>query len=202
MTLVNGLLEPTLVYRLWQRPFQERKFAPVLRQGDLARARRVLDVACGPGTNVLHFAHADYLGVDLNERYIEHARSATGRDFRVMDVTATEVADDRFDFILVNSFLHHVADADARRILAHLARLLTDDGHIHILDLVLPPGRSIARGLARLDRGRFARPLDRWRDLFGESFEPVLFEPYPLGVGGLTLWSMVYFMGRARSARA
>ena len=202
MTLVDGLLEHSLVYRLWQRPFQERKFAPVLRRDDLGKARRVLDVACGPGTNVLHFAHADYLGVDLNERYIGHARRATGRDFRVMDVTSTELAADRFDFILANSFFHHVSDADTRRILSHLARLLTDDGHVHILDLVLPSEPSIARGLARLDRGKFARPLERWRELFAESFEPVLFEPYPLGMAGLTLWNMVYFKGKARKASA
>jgi SAM-dependent methyltransferase len=202
MTLVDGLLEHSLVYRLWQRPFQERKFAPVLRGDDLAGASRVLDVACGPGTNVLHFAHADYVGVDLNERYIEHAKRATGRDFRVMDVTSAELSGERFDFILVNSFFHHVADDDARRILSHLATLLTEVGHVHILDLVLPPRRSIARGLARLDRGKFARPLERWRELFGDSFEPVLFEPYPLGVGGLTLWNMVYFKGKSRQPRA
>jgi SAM-dependent methyltransferase len=34
----------------------------------------VLDAACGPGTNAPVCAHADYVGVDLNERYVESAR--------------------------------------------------------------------------------------------------------------------------------
>jgi hypothetical protein len=27
----------------------------------------------------------------------------------------------------------------------------------------------------------------------------VIFEPYPLGAAGMTLWSFVYFKGRARA---
>ena len=202
MELINGLLEHALLYRLWQRPFQEHKFAPILRHNDLSKAVRVLDVACGPGTNALHFGRVDYVGVDLNDRYIRYARRATGRDFRVMDVTSAELTGERFDFILVNSFFHHVSDADACRILSHLATLLTSDGHVHILDLVLAPEPSVARGLARLDRGKFARSLDRWRELFTGPFEPVLFEPYRLGLRRLTLWNMVYFKGRARPSYA
>lgn len=198
MPLRDALLERTLVYRLWQQPFAEQKFQPVLRHNSLPEIKRVLDVACGPGTNVRHFDHAEYLGVDLNERYVRHAREASGRDFRVMDVTSADLAGERFDFILVNSFFHHVPDVDTRRILAHLATLLADGGHIHVLDLVLPAGRSIAGWLARHDRGDFPRPLSRWRELFTESFDSLVFEPYPLGIGGLTLWNMIYFKGKPR----
>jgi hypothetical protein len=69
---------------------------------------------------------------------------------------------------------------------------------VHILDLVLPARPSVSRLLARADRGAYPRPLDQWRELFTTSFEPVVFEPYPLGAGGVTLWNMVYFKGRAR----
>jgi hypothetical protein len=62
---------------------------------------------------------------------------------------------------------------------------------------VLPDNRSVARLLARWDRGKFARPLDEWRRIFGVLFEPVLFEPYRLTGMGMTLWNMVYFKGKA-----
>ena len=110
--------------------------------------------------------------------------------------------DQRFDFILVNSFLHHVDDASVRRILGHLATLLTDDGHVHALELVMPEpderDAGMARRLARWDRGDYARPLEAWRALFSASLEPVVFEPYSLTGLGMKLWSMVYFKGRAR----
>lgn len=204
MSLKSRIMEHTLAYRLWQAPFAEQKLGPVLAHNDELRGvRRVLDVGCGPGTNTHHFAHADYLGVDYNPGYIEDARQRHGREFVVADITQYDVApDQRFDFILVNSFLHHVDDASVRRILRHLATLLTDDGHVHALELVMPEpderGVGMARRLARWDRGEYARPLEAWRRLFSESLEPVVFEPYPLTGLGVPLWSMVYFKGRAR----
>ncbi|RMH13127.1 MAG: class I SAM-dependent methyltransferase [Gemmatimonadetes bacterium] len=198
MSLKDRLLERTWVYRAWQAPFQAQKFAPVRRHNDLTAVRRVLDVGCGPGTNTGHFLHADYLGIDINPRYVEAARRRWGRDFLAADVTRYEVGHGGFDFILANSFFHHIDDADTDRILAHLATLLAPDGHVHVLDLVLPPGPSPARMLAKLDRGDHPRPLERWREIFSRHFRPVVFEPYPLGVLGVTLWSMVYFKGAPR----
>ncbi|MEP6730942.1 MAG: class I SAM-dependent methyltransferase [bacterium] len=193
------VMENTLAYRVWQAPFAERKLAPLLAHNDLSRVRRVLDVGCGPGTNTQHFAGADYLGIDFNPAYIESARKRHGREFIVADVTTYEVSpEQRFDLILANSLFHHIDTPNTQRILAHLATLLSDDGHIHVFDLVLPEAPSVSRFLARADRGDYPRPLDEWREIFTRAFEPVVFEPYPLGVGGVTLWNMVYFKGRAR----
>ncbi len=200
MNLAASALERTWVYRAWQAPFANQKFAPVLAHTPLARVRRVLDVACGPGTNTKFFANTDYLGIDFNERYIEHARKRFGRNFVVADVRNYVTApDDRFDFILVNSFLHHLNTHDVVGILTHLKSLLTEDGHIHMLELVLPPYPSIARQLAHWDRGKFARPLNEWQEIFESLFEPVIFEPYRLTALGATLWNMVYFKGRLRT---
>jgi trans-aconitate methyltransferase len=80
-------MENTLAYRLWQAPFRAEKFAPILAHNDMTRIRRVLDVGCGPGTNTQYFAHGDYIGIDMNAKYIEDCatQSATnvhrgGRD--------------------------------------------------------------------------------------------------------------------------
>ena len=199
MTLVTQLLDHTWVYRLWQAPFAEQKLAPIFAYNDLRAVRRVLDVGCGPGTNTHHFGHADYLGIDYNPRYIESARRRHQRTFVVADVTTYTVPQsERFDFILANSFLHHVDTPGVERILAHLADLVSEDGHVHILELVLPDHASVARLLARWDRGDFPRPLAEWRRLFTARFEPVVFEPYALTALGASLWRMVYFKGRAR----
>lgn len=202
MNLTASLLERTFVYRMWQAPFAEQKFAPVLAHNNLARVRRVLDVACGPGTNTHHFASSDYLGIDLNERYIQHARSRSKRNFVVADVCSYRVSpEERFDFILVNSFLHHLGDSDVTNILSHLQALLTEDGHIHLLELVMPPRPSIARLLAHWDRGKYARPLTEWQNIFGKFFEPVVVEPYQLTGMGTSLWNMIYFKGNSRPSR-
>jgi SAM-dependent methyltransferase len=196
---LSRVMESPLAYRLWQAPAARSKFDPILRHNDLAAVSRVLDVGCGPGTNAPWFDSCKYLGLDVNPAYVEAARRRYGRDFQVADVCAYEAdPGERFDFILINSVLHHIDDLHTRRILQQLAGQLTPDGHIHILDLVLPHERSVARTLALNDRGDWPRPLDEWRRLFSEFYEPVVCEPYGLRALGVTLWNMVYFKGRAR----
>jgi trans-aconitate 2-methyltransferase len=197
--LTSRVMEWTPAYRLWQAPVVERKFAPILAHNDLSEVRRVLDVGCGPGTNTAQFEDADYLGLDINPAYIESARRRHGRDFIAADVTEYRIPpEERFDFVLLNSFIHHIDDDDARKLLSHLATLLTDDGHVHIIDLVLPDERGFVRWLALQDRGEYPRPVEAWRTLFSEAFEPAVFEVFPVGVPGLKMHDMVYFKGKAR----
>jgi hypothetical protein len=40
MSLSGAILEHSLVYRLWQAPFAEQEFSPVLAHNDLSRTRR------------------------------------------------------------------------------------------------------------------------------------------------------------------
>lgn len=200
MTITDWLLERSLVYRAWQLPFAERKLEPILRRGEIAVAKRVLDVGCGPGTSAPHFAHTDYLGVDINPDYVASASRRYNRRFVVADVTQYSAAEEgTFDFIFVNSLLHHLETTAVLRVLSHLSTLLSADGHVHILDLVMPvESFSISRILARADRGDFPRPVDEWREIFTSILDVVEFEPYPLGVGGMTLWNMIYCKGRLR----
>jgi SAM-dependent methyltransferase len=186
-------------YRLWQGPFARAKLAPVARHNDLAAAARVLDVGCGPGTNATRFRGADYLGLDVSQAYVEYARRAHGRRFEVVDVRTDPLPAGTFDFVLVNSLLHHLATTDVRTLLAKLADRLDVDGHVHVLDLVLPDRPGPARLLARWDRGDHPRTLEEWRALLSASFEPVILEPYALPRRGPTLWHMLYFKGRRRA---
>lgn len=204
MSALDLIMRQPSIYRLWQAPFAKKKFAPIVASNDMTRIRRVLDVGCGPGTNANYFSNADYFGIDLNPQYIRDAQarygdSSTCRRFLAVDA-AKFVAPpgERFDFVLVNSFLHHVDDSIAKGILANLNSLLAEDGHVHVLDLVLPEDPSIARFLAHSDRGDFPRPLEKWRQMFAEFFQPVAFEPYDLGALGIPFWKMVYFKGRAK----
>jgi SAM-dependent methyltransferase len=197
---LSGVMAHPTAYRLWQSPFARLKFAPILRHNDMAAVRRVLDVGCGPGTNTSLFRHCDYVGLDINEDYVRTARRRFRRTFVAADACAYDApADERFDFILLNSLLHHIDTDNVLRLLRQLAKQLTADGHVHILDLVLPEHRGLPRMLARNDRGDFPRPLDEWRRIFSDAFDEVVFEPYPLARLGVTFWEMVYFKGKAKS---
>lgn len=198
---LSAVMANPTAYRLWQAPFAKAKFVPILEHNDLTKVRRVLDVGCGPGTNSLFFSEMDYLGLDINAQYIEQAIQRFGPRFQVADVCEYEAdPDSKFDFILLNSLLHHIDTQHTQRILQQLTMQLAEDGHIHILDLVLPENKSFAKTLALSDRGDYPRPLEQWREIFSGIFEPVVFEPYPVRLAGVTMWSMVYFKGRIPDA--
>ena len=82
-----------------------------------------------------------------------------------------------------------------QQILKRLTTVLSPEGRVHILELVLPARLSAARMMAKLDRGRYARSIERWLELFGAAFEPVIAEPYTFARG---FWAMIYFQGRGR----
>jgi SAM-dependent methyltransferase len=187
------------IYRVWMAPFAAKKFAPILANNQLSAVKRVLDVGCGPGTNAHYFAGSDYLGVDRNERYIREAQRVHKGRFLVADAAKLSVPrGERFDFVLINSLLHHLDTATVLALLSYLSTLLTEDGYLHILELTLPEHASLARFLTRVDRGEFARSLDEWRKIFGNAFEQIIFAPYDLVICGATLWKMVYFKGTAK----
>ena len=196
---VVKLLERPRVYLAWQRPFVASKLGPVWQHNDRSRIRRVLDVGCGPGTNSAEFAGLEYLGVDVNPAYIAHARRRHGEAFAVADVQSEPIPGrGTYDFVLVNSLLHHLEDEAVSSLLAGLHEYVSPDGHIHVIDLVLPELRGLPRMLARADRGRHARGIPGWRALLSEHFREVVFEPFAVPSRGPMLWSMVYFKGRPK----
>jgi SAM-dependent methyltransferase len=198
MSSIAGVMENTTAYRLWQAPFARAKLEPLYRHADPSSARRVLDVGCGPGTNSRIFATADYVGVDVNPGYVEYARSRFRGRFEIADaVEALPRAVGGYDLVLINSVLHHIADAGVLSLLRNVKGVLAEGGVVHIMDLVLPARRSVARTLARMDRGDHPRPLERWGELLGREMAFDVVEPFTLSALGVSLWEMVYLKSRA-----
>ncbi|HXG76899.1 MAG TPA: methyltransferase domain-containing protein [Gaiellaceae bacterium] len=193
------VLELPRVYLAWQRPFVAAKLAPIHRHNDLSAVRRVLDVGCGPGTNAALFDGKDYLGVDLDPEYVAHARRRHGDRFAALDLRSEPLPHTgTYDFVLLNSLLHHLDDEAVASLLAALPEHVSVDGHVHVVELELPERRGLPRLLARADRGRYARSAAQWRTLLTASFDEVVFEGFPVPGRGPTLWRMLYFKGRPR----
>jgi SAM-dependent methyltransferase len=96
----------------------------------LARGRRVLDVACGEGygTAMLNDAGAtESVGVDIDATTIADAeRRYAGSSFSVGDVTELRFEDGRFDLVVSFETIEHVKEPE--RALDELSRVLADDG--------------------------------------------------------------------------
>ena len=138
---------------------------------------KVLDIGCGTGAILEHLpADVDYVGYDLNPRYVEAARrryAGRGRFFCAR-VEEEPDAPGGFDLVLATAVLHHLDDAAADRLVASAHRGLRAGGCLVTLDPVVHPGQSaVARLLIALDRGRRVRTPQGYRDLVAGRFAAV-----------------------------
>jgi 2-polyprenyl-3-methyl-5-hydroxy-6-metoxy-1,4-benzoquinol methylase len=136
--------------------------------------QRLLDVGCGYGDLSNHLPGVDYVGIDLNEDYIAHARRGRreGTRFEVASVTNLSKEDlGTFDCAVAIGVLHHMSDSDANSLLRALPGVLTPGGRFVAAEPVWDPEqRTTARVLAALDRGRFVRSQNAYEELVSSWF--------------------------------
>lgn len=136
--------------------------------------QRLLDLGCGTGDVVEYLADVDYLGLDVNERYVAHARDRFGAPaaFLVADVLEIDARQlGRFDLVHAHGLLHHLEDAQAARVCALAAEVLMPSGRFVTVDPCLHADQSsLARFTVKMDRGKAVRTLDGYRELAEPSF--------------------------------
>jgi SAM-dependent methyltransferase len=118
---------------------------------------RVLDIGCGIGQYASVTA-GEYLGIDLNCRYVEHARRRRGdelREFRCVDAAELIAEGERFELVLLVDFLHHLPDGTAASVLG-TARALTS-GRVVVLEPVTEQHTRVGRWFIDNDRGEHMR---------------------------------------------
>jgi SAM-dependent methyltransferase len=137
----------------------------------LGQGLRSLDLGCGPGAFADLFDGDDYVGVDLNARYIDHARRTRRGAFLVGDARRVELPDGRFDQVLIFGLLHHLPDEDVRAVLKECRRLLAPGGRILAIEDIPAISRLnlIGHLIHHVENGEHIRPADEYRRLYGEA---------------------------------
>lgn len=110
---------------------------------------RVLDVACGTGTNYAYLpGSCSYVGVDLSRAMLDRAatRLPEGTSLVEMNAECLGFADDSVDTVISSLSTCTFPDPDAA--LAEMARVCRPGGRIRLLE----HGRSTAGPVARLQR--------------------------------------------------
>ena len=115
--------------------FDKLRYLPTLDDFDGYRDRKLLEVGCGIGTDLLRFARggARVTGVDLAERSIELATAnfdlhglGGAADLRVVNAEALPFDDASFDVVYGHGVLQYTADA--RRMVRECRRVLVPGG--------------------------------------------------------------------------
>ena len=139
-----------------------------LRQGPEVRT---LDLACGPGAFADLFEGGDYVGIDLNRRYIEHASGTRRGKFMVGDARRIELPDRSFDQVLIFGLLHHLPDEDVRAVLLECRRLLVAGGRALVIEDIPSISRLnlIGHLIHNVENGAYIRAADAYRTLYAEA---------------------------------
>lgn len=158
------LLERSGFYALGQfvgRPTTDRFRRLLARNLTAGVDTSVLDLGCGIG-NYRDCFIGRYTGIDVNPIYIENARAALPGRFETMDCTRLGFSDGAFDEVVTIATTHHLDDGEVTRMVTEALRACRHDGHLHIIDAIMPvsPNFAFKRFWFNLDRGRFPRSLD------------------------------------------
>jgi SAM-dependent methyltransferase len=132
---------------------------------------RTLDLGCGPGAFADLFNGDDYVGADLNARYIDHARRHRPGTFLVSDARRVDLPDARFDQVLIFGLLHHLPDHDVRAVLSEARRLLVPGGRILAIEDIPAISRLNLVGhlIHSIENGEHIRPAEEYRRLYAEK---------------------------------
>lgn len=127
----------------WFRGF--RAFVrPILADVAGDRALRILDCGCGTGYNLTTLlpSHGRAVGVDVTWRGLEYARRRGRAVVAQATASLLPFPDETFDLVTSFDVLYCLPDADERRAVAEMYRVLRPGGHA----LINVPALPILRG--------------------------------------------------------
>ena len=142
----------------------------IRRELRLGQGLSTLDLGCGPGAFADMFNGDDYVGADINARYIAHAQRHAKGTFVCTDARQVGLPDGRFQQVLIFGLLHHLSDEDAHSVLREACRLLASGGRILAIEDIPAVSRLnlIGHLVHKVENGHFIRPVEEYRRLYGE----------------------------------
>ena len=138
---------------------------------------RILDIGCGTGDILESLPRVEYLGFDMNKKYIDFAMKRYGDKgkFFCDKVTKKTVKDGGvFDIVVASNVLHHLNNEEAIELFELAKFALKGNGALITVDPCYTESQSpIARFLFSNDRGKYVRTLKGYRDIGEQVFNNI-----------------------------
>jgi cyclopropane fatty-acyl-phospholipid synthase-like methyltransferase len=179
-TGVKATLSLPWVYKIFQRMIGNRKSQRrfVDEIVSVKPGMKVLDIGCGPAEILEDLPEGiDYIGYDMEQKYIDFARQKYGSRgrFYCQRVSEQDVPEPgTYDRVLAIGLVHHLDDDEARKLFELAAVALRPGGAMVTNDNAYIENQNpIARFVISQDRGRHTRTPADYTALAETSFRQV-----------------------------
>lgn len=129
----------------------------------------IIEIGCSTGqcaSQVVDMEKNKYVGIDIDEKYIEWAKKKHPHGtFVSHDARTLLYANDSFDIAMFNGVLHHMDDGLARDCLREVSRVLRPTGYLLVSEPTIREDWPISAWFLRNDRGKFIRAREQYRAL-------------------------------------
>jgi ubiquinone/menaquinone biosynthesis C-methylase UbiE len=160
---LTPLYDPLLKWIMREETFKRA----LIKQADIGKGHRVLDLGCGTATLTIlvkqTHADAEVLGLDGDSRVLSIGRAKAVK--AGVDITLDHgfsfrlpYPDASFDRVISSLMFHHLSREDKQRTLSEVFRVLRPGGELHIVDFG-KPRHAFAQLISLLGR-RLERAAD------------------------------------------
>jgi len=175
MKKLSDILDNPTIWKLFRDSFDlffgiYRKRKKLLKVWEIAgKNYSVLDIACGIG-QFSDITRGPYLGVDLNNQYIERAKklyNAPNISFQCIDVKDLYKENKQYDIVLLIGIAHHL-DKDTLSDLLTVVHQIARKSVV-LIEVAHEQNTPWGKWLRNNDRGKFVRPQNTLKKIISES---------------------------------
>ena len=140
---------------------------------------KILDIGCGPADILSHLPGVEYVGLDMNSAYINHARKRFGNKGRFLAQRVSQgvinsISPSGFDTVLAKGVLHHLNDDEAIQLFELARYALKPTGRVITFDGCYVNGQSwLTQFILSRDRGKYVRTKEAYLDLASTLFKNI-----------------------------
>jgi SAM-dependent methyltransferase len=196
VSMFKNIMERPLWYNLWSSIHFLPRLNEIKKEIRQDGRPDILDLGCGTGLFKKNYPDCNYVGMDTNVRYIDHARKTLAGDCILGDILQPEkyLGRRRFDYIISNGVLHHLDDASVTRLMECIGDYLKPGGRIIVVDHIFHERLNpINTMLLRGDRGMFSRTEAAYRKLF-QGFVIASYKEFFIKAGPVVMWIQCRFV--------
>lgn len=172
---INSLLSRPSFFRFFKYLVVGKCYSILAKEYVYAKNEdKILDIGCGIGDILEYLPEVEYIGFDMEHRYINAAIKHYGKrgKFLCRKVSKEAIKENSyFDIVLANCVLHHLNDNEATELFALAQYALKPNGRLVSMDPCYIKKQSpVVRYIFSKDRGQFIRTEKEYLALASKVF--------------------------------